>query len=120
MAQYLEPGLVRVVHQEQRHLVIAREVSGAYVLLVSGKVCKGQGLSVNYLKEALWSAAMLHVRPPVFSLRRDIEGVTLTDELYLVGAESVVVQARLRHPLILAARSVTLLQVLDGVGEHDF
>ena len=51
MTYYFESRLMRVIHKEQSHPIVRREIAGGDVLLVSRKICKRQGALIQHMKE---------------------------------------------------------------------
>lgn len=116
VADDLEAGLVRVIHEEESHTIVGGEVAGGDVLLVSGEVREGKGAAVEDMEEAGGAAAMLDVGPAVRCDGGEIEAVAGGDELLLEVAEGFVARAQCGETLVLGLGAVLLLQAPGGGG----
>ena len=72
--------LLRVVHQNQRHSSVGRQIAGADELLVAGKIREGDGSIVDDFEKPFRTATMLDVGPSGRANARQIEAVALGDE----------------------------------------
>ncbi len=62
-AEDLQPGLVRVIHEEEGDPGVVLEVAERYVLLVAAEVGEADQLRVDDVDETRGAAAMLDIRP---------------------------------------------------------
>src|SRR5262245_3895386 len=110
---------MRVVHEDQRHAAVVLHVPGADVLAVTAEIRVGEGLLVERPNEAGGAAAELHVGPPRFAHRREVEPVARLDKLALGGGQRVVGVTLYAQPLSLLAAPEPLLCGAYRVCEHD-
>ncbi len=118
LGKYLEPRLVRVIHQEDRRFVIRFEIADRDVLEVAAKICVAERLLIKNFQKSLWPAAKLYVRLAVLTDRRHVETIALVDERGFVGGQFVEAVVIL-EPLIRTTRSIVFLGPLDAVRERD-
>lgn len=109
VAQDLETGLVRIVHQKESNAVVFSEVAGGDVLPVPGVVGEGEGFGVENFQEAFAATAVLDIRPAIGADSRHVEGIALGDEAGLVGGEIIVADAGLCDAFISGAGAIAAL-----------
>jgi len=89
VAQKFQTCLSRVIHHNESHAVITRQIPRADVLLIAPVVRKGNPLGVNNLHEPFASTPVLHVGPSGCAYRGHVEGVSLGDESGFVSTKTI-------------------------------
>src|SRR5262249_44253999 len=65
----------RIVHQEEAHAIVLREVACRDELPIAAQVGERELASVERVQESRRSAAVLQIRPPIGGHRRQVEAV---------------------------------------------
>ena len=118
-AEKLQPGLVQVVHEEQRHAVVIDHVADADVLAIAAEVGEADGLLIEDAHEAGRSAAVLDVGPTCFAHGRHVDAVASCDERGLGLSERCVAHRGSVHAGIGLPAAHGFLHGPDGRGEGD-
>jgi hypothetical protein len=109
VTQNFQPSLPWIIDQDQRHTIIALQISRRDVLLVTAKVCECDRVIIDDFEETFGPAPMLHVRPARCTRRCHVETVSFRQKLPLKVGETIVTCSGILHTLVLAAASVALL-----------
>src|SRR5579883_87656 len=76
-AHKLQPLPPRVIHEEQRHAVVPRQVPGGEQLAVASKIGEGEHVGFDDLEEAFGTTPVLDIGPPIASDRSHVETIAL-------------------------------------------